>query len=735
MISACLIVKNEEKYLHACLNSLQGRVNEIILVDTGSQDKTIEIAEKFGCKFYKFNWNDNFSDARNFAISKATNEIILSIDADELLISNLSINNYSADTGGYYVNISNISRDEQTGTIRKFNSRQVRLFRNHTKIKFSGSVHEQVLDSIKSAGFNIIESDIEIEHKGYDISSEELKSKMLRNLRLIENELTFDYKNIYYLFHKAKTLFALDRNDESLSCLREIIGISRNSETKKNSLNLISEIYFRYNNYDKAVEILKKSIEIDENQIFASYKLANILYFKKDYQSSLSYLLLLYNQIINGEICTDDFEISINEIVFKIIKIYLIVEDYQAAYKFAMKNDELILKDTEIAILYANCLFKMRRFYSANRILKNLTENQKGLKNSFIAESLSKTNNHLRRQKNILVTLCMIVKNEEHNLPYCLDSIRDFVDEIIITDTGSKDKTVDIAKSYNAKISYFEWIDDFSAARNESLKLANGEWILYLDADEILQKNDFTKLRKFLSNLDDSIGAINCTISSLVKRTDREAENQEGSYPRLFRNYIFPFIKFDGKVHEQVSNSLNKLNKSVINSDLVILHKGYFISEDNLNKKADRNISMLYKQLNEKPDDGYTQFQIAQTYLKLKELEKAKEFLYKAIENGGLASGLLASAYNTLGQLAGIDGDYVIALEYAEKSLSITKNQQIGNLIKAEALLKLKQNGQALETLNFLIDIIDNPPITTEIGIDIKYPKSKITNLINKIKD
>ena len=82
------------------------------------------------------------------------------------------------------------------------------------------------------------------------------------------------------------------------------------------------------------------------------------------------------------------------------------------------------------------------------------------------------------------ISLCMIVKNEEENLPNALNSVKDVVDEIIIVDTGSTDNTIEIAKSFGAKVYYYEWNDDFASARNEALKHATCEWILSMDADD-----------------------------------------------------------------------------------------------------------------------------------------------------------------------------------------------------------------------------------------------------------
>jgi len=93
------------------------------------------------------------------------------------------------------------------------------------------------------------------------------------------------------------------------------------------------------------------------------------------------------------------------------------------------------------------------------------------------------------------LSLCMIVKNEEHFLEQCLNSVKDLVDEIIIVDTGSTDRTKEIAKKFNAKIFDFEWIDDFSKARNESLKNATGDWILVLDADETISSQNHQRIK------------------------------------------------------------------------------------------------------------------------------------------------------------------------------------------------------------------------------------------------
>ena len=103
-----------------------------------------------------------------------------------------------------------------------------------------------------------------------------------------------------------------------------------------------------------------------------------------------------------------------------------------------------------------------------------------------------------KASKKSTLSLCMIVKNEEKHLVKCLKSVRDVVDEMIIVDTGSTDKTIDIARVFGAKVFDFPWTGDFSAARNHSLAQATGDWILVLDADEVISARDFDELKALI---------------------------------------------------------------------------------------------------------------------------------------------------------------------------------------------------------------------------------------------
>ena len=239
------------------------------------------------------------------------------------------------------------------------------------------------------------------------------------------------------------------------------------------------------------------------------------------------------------------------------------------------------------------------------------------------------------------ISLCMITKNEESYLEQCLNSVKDIVDEIIVVDTGSKDKTKEIAKKFNAKIFDFKWIDDFSAARNESLRHATKDWILVLDGDEIISRNDLGKLRDML--LDKECVGYYFTIRTytndsraagwISSKDDIYAESKcaSGWYAtkliRLFRNN--PSIKFKGVVHETIDPLINTLG-IVKDAIFPLHHYGRFKTNGSNGKKQ------LYKKLGEaklvqKPDfHSYAQLGIQAQ--ESGDYEKAIEMFKKSIE-------------------------------------------------------------------------------------------------------
>jgi tetratricopeptide (TPR) repeat protein len=191
----------------------------------------------------------------------------------------------------------------------------------------------------------------------------------------------------------------------------------------------------------------------------------------------------------------------------------------------------------------------------------------------------------------VQLSATLIVRNEERFLGDCLRSIRDVVDEIVVVDTGSTDRTPHIARNLGARLHHFPWRDDFSAARNHALDRARGEWILYIDADESLRPCDVGALRAQLS--EPAHVAYNVLLYA-----------RPGLTPywemRLFRND--PAIRFRGVMHENIWPGIEayraRRGGHVGKSPLVIDHRGY---EGDQQPKHWRNLPLLARALREDP--------------------------------------------------------------------------------------------------------------------------------------
>ena len=182
-----------------------------------------------------------------------------------------------------------------------------------------------------------------------------------------------------------------------------------------------------------------------------------------------------------------------------------------------------------------------------------------------------------------ILSLCMIVKNEKENLPRCLASAKPYVDEMIVVDTGSQDGTAEIALSYGAKVSHFEWCDDFSAARNYSISLASGDWILLLDADEEL----VVETENFKQQLADNKELLGY---ALVREDFNVTNIIGGFHGRLFRN--LPNLRYVNRFHEQLKYEDKNLVYGKLEG-IKIIHYGNFEEEKVLKKAANRDIPIL----------------------------------------------------------------------------------------------------------------------------------------------
>lgn len=255
------------------------------------------------------------------------------------------------------------------------------------------------------------------------------------------------------------------------------------------------------------------------------------------------------------------------------------------------------------------------------------------------------------------LTCCTIVRNEEDKIDFFLNNIYDWVDELILIDTGSKDSTlekadhfVNLTRAKKIRLDLFKWNDDFSAARNFSLGHASSDWILVLDADEVIGDEDLLKLRKLI----DEIGIDNAQKENkevlglnLVQRhyvndtklsgfrycddTCLHAENYLGyietNVVRVFRNN--KAIRYRYTVHEKVDKSIFELNGKIFSTNIVIHHYGYKKDEESNKKKTAFYKNLEEKQLALTPNDPKPYYELALIARAENNLARALELFQK----------------------------------------------------------------------------------------------------------
>ncbi|MDR6883465.1 glycosyltransferase family 2 protein [Bacillus sp. 3255] len=252
-----------------------------------------------------------------------------------------------------------------------------------------------------------------------------------------------------------------------------------------------------------------------------------------------------------------------------------------------------------------------------------------------------------------LLSLCMIVKNEEKVLDRCLDSVKDLVDEIIIIDTGSTDSTKEIARKYTDKIYDFVWVNDFSAARNEGVAKATGKWILIMDADEYVEQADILHLREMLAKetpREDVV--LNIKIISFTGDSLAESSILESTTDRIFPNH--KGIIFSRPIHEQLV-SIHDAQLKRYPISFRIYHTGYLKEVLQEKNKNERNMAIFEQMKKDGKFTAYDYFTLANEYHSQKDYKKAA-YYYQRGFNGcnpnfqwyiHCLAGLISSLFNS----------------------------------------------------------------------------------------
>ncbi len=245
-ISLCMIVKNEEEWLQRCLDSVKGLVDEIIIVDTGSTDNTKEIAKKSEANVFDYQWNNNFADARNFSVRKATGSWILWLDADEIIAKKdhsilkklvaeeqfpiivLEQRHYTNDSKNpLFKKIDERYEAEARGFLGYYPTLITRLFKNNIGLQFEGAVHETIDKSMQKLGLKFLRTDIPIHHYQNMKSDAEMKDKKEKYAKLLEEKEKNDPADIKTLHDLAITNLQKQDFKTSFSYFKKIYNLDQ----------------------------------------------------------------------------------------------------------------------------------------------------------------------------------------------------------------------------------------------------------------------------------------------------------------------------------------------------------------------------------------------------------------------------------------------------------------------------------------------------------------------------
>ena len=299
------------------------------------------------------------------------------------------------------------------------------------------------------------------------------------------------------------------------------------------------------------------------------------------------------------------------------------------------------------------------------------------------------------------ISLCMIVKNEERFLEACLESVKDVVDEINIIDTGSTDRTIEIAQKYGAKIDYREWRNDFSWARNESLNMATRRWTLVLDGDEELEPESVEMLRS-LRTTPAGLAAVYINIVNLV---DDSAGAGTMSH-RLIRIFpTTPLLRYGGVIHEALARPNGEEFPAVL-SPITILHKGYTVELLAAREKDARNRPLLERAYEENGDDLFSMFNFGNSEISCGNTERGIEILERMLAKATQPKLYFSIAYLLIAQsYCEKFGQLDIALEKIEEAATKFANDAGIVFTKGQILTKMQRFDDARETFERALEM------------------------------
>ncbi|MEX0717774.1 MAG: glycosyltransferase [Planctomycetaceae bacterium] len=246
--------------------------------------------------------------------------------------------------------------------------------------------------------------------------------------------------------------------------------------------------------------------------------------------------------------------------------------------------------------------------------------------------------------RRIRLSLCMIVRDNEGTIRPCLESIRPWVDEMVVVDTGSSDRTPEICRELGARVFEFPWCDDFAAARNASLAPARGEWIFWMDSDDTMTPECGRRLREL------ALGTHSSQVLGYVMQVHCPGADADDltvvDHVKLFRNR--PDLRFEGRIHEQILPAIRRTDGEVAWSSVHVVHSGSDHSPEGRRRKLERDFRLLELELAEKPEHTFVLFNLGMTCADAERPEEAVAYLQRSLSAAQPGESHVRKAYALL---------------------------------------------------------------------------------------
>lgn len=364
LLSIGIMMKNEEEHIEKCLKGLMPILeeidSEIVVVDTGSTDNSVQIAKKYTNKVYSYNWNNNFADMRNKIISHCEGEWYLSVDADEVLLN-------AEDLIEFFLQKKHEVFNAATVKIKSFFDKKknnynianlTRLFKNDSDFKFVNSIHEQPIYKFPVAVLNSV-----FDHYGYLSDDNELmERKFKRNKELLEKEIENDPNNLYMKFQLAVTYLMYKQSKQAFDLLDETYKTMNKVEkdTYKQIGILYSNLLSEYKKINECKAVCKYYLNLSDNEeqykIDFLYNLGQIYFMEEDYSNAIinyKLYLNLLNKYENNELVVDvatvPYRGNYKEYVYaQIAKSNFMLNNYRESIDYGLKLNK---KKNEINML------------------------------------------------------------------------------------------------------------------------------------------------------------------------------------------------------------------------------------------------------------------------------------------------------------------------------------------------------------------------------------------------